>query len=464
MSTLAETAEPAVRPEGTVGAVVPAPPTLRRLAVAGGLWTLGGYGAAVLLRLASNVVLTRLLFPEAFGIMLAVNVFLAGLQLFTDLGIGASIIRSPRGTDPGFLRTAWTVQVVRGVVLWGIGCALAWPYARFYQEPALGLLICVASASAFLDGLTPTGFYTLNRDLHLARITLLELVSQVAAILVMVAWAALEPSVWALAAGGVVGAAVRVAGAWLVLPARDRLGFEPAAWRELWTFGVAVFASTGLLFVAEQSERLLMPAFLRWDAVGVYAVALGLASMGTQAVQAVMGRVVYPALSRLYREDPGRAVARYRLMRLGTEGAGGLAALGLMLAGPLVVWLLYDSRYQAAGWMLRVLAVQALFDIVRAPAAWLLLAAGKPRYGVWAHAARAAVVWGGLPIVLAAGDMLGAVSVIALSSGAAGAVYFHGVSREFPAARARERVAGWAVLVLGVALVVALNLPLWSNS
>ncbi len=92
--------------------------SLRGLALRGSIWTLGGYGASQVLRLAGNLVLARLLFPEAFGLSALVGVFMVGLAMFSDVGIGPSVIRSHRGDDADFLNTAWTIQVIRGLVLW----------------------------------------------------------------------------------------------------------------------------------------------------------------------------------------------------------------------------------------------------------------------------------------------------------------------------------------------------------
>jgi O-antigen/teichoic acid export membrane protein len=86
------------------------------------------------LRLGSNIVLAWLLFPEAFGLMLLVNVFMQGLQMFSDIGIGPSIIQNKRGNDPDFLNTAWTIQAIRGFVLWFIACVLAWPIAWIFAH------------------------------------------------------------------------------------------------------------------------------------------------------------------------------------------------------------------------------------------------------------------------------------------------------------------------------------------
>ncbi|MEY3827884.1 MAG: hypothetical protein RLZZ148_2705 [Cyanobacteriota bacterium] len=57
--------------------------SLKQLAIRGTLWTIIGYGASQGLRLGANLILTRFLVPEAFGIMALINVFITGLNLFS---------------------------------------------------------------------------------------------------------------------------------------------------------------------------------------------------------------------------------------------------------------------------------------------------------------------------------------------------------------------------------------------
>lgn len=72
-------------------------------------WIVLGYGGSQAIRLASNLILTRLLFPEAFGLMALIQVVIVGLTLFSDVGIAPSIAQSKRGDDRDFLDTAWTI-------------------------------------------------------------------------------------------------------------------------------------------------------------------------------------------------------------------------------------------------------------------------------------------------------------------------------------------------------------------
>src|ERR687885_208624 len=111
--------------------------SLKNQALRGTVWTIAGYGASQVLRLGSNIILTRLLLPEFFGLMNLVNVFIIGLHLFSDVGLGPSVVQNKRGDDPDFLNTAWTIQVGRGIILWICSLILAWPVSQFYNEPQL---------------------------------------------------------------------------------------------------------------------------------------------------------------------------------------------------------------------------------------------------------------------------------------------------------------------------------------
>src|SRR6478736_6077527 len=73
------------------------------------IWTAGAFGILQIIRLATSVVLTRLLAPELFGIMVIVNSLKAGIELLTDVGIGQSIIYNRNAEDSDFYNTAWTL-------------------------------------------------------------------------------------------------------------------------------------------------------------------------------------------------------------------------------------------------------------------------------------------------------------------------------------------------------------------
>ena len=148
-------------------------------------WTASGFAISQVIRLASNLVLTRLLLPEAFGLMALVTVAMIGLANFSDVGVGQAIMANRRGDDADFLDTAWTIQVARGGLLWLATCALAAPVAALYDEPSLARILPVAGLTLLIAGFNPTRIETANRHLALGRVMLLDLTSQAIGVAVM---------------------------------------------------------------------------------------------------------------------------------------------------------------------------------------------------------------------------------------------------------------------------------------
>ena len=147
-------------------------------AMRGSLWTIAGFGGGQVLRLGSNLILTRLLAPNAFGLMALINVFIICLEMLSDIGVHAAIIHNKRGDDPEFLRTACTIGVIRGVLLWIVSCLIAWPVAVFYNEPRLMLMIPISGLIVLIMGFQTRALAQHNRHMNLERLTVLQLVAQ----------------------------------------------------------------------------------------------------------------------------------------------------------------------------------------------------------------------------------------------------------------------------------------------
>ncbi len=313
-------------------------------------WVSLGYVASQVIRLGSNLILTRMLFPEAFGLMALITVFLVGLTMLSDIGVSPSIQQSARGDDPDFVNTAWTIQVVRGVIL-SIICALLGVVAAwFYGDDQLRTMLPVAGLSLLIAGFNPTRIDTASRHLALSRVTLLDLLSQIiglAGMLVLV-WA-LE-SVWALVIGGVFLTFVRLILMDLYLPGpRNRLNWTPDAASELIHFGKWIFLSTLCGFFLTQGDKAILGKYLSLSTLGIYNIGYFLAGFPQALVSRVMGQVMIP----LHREHPpGESPENYaKVRRTRFVMTGGIFAMQFALAfsGVWIVALLYDARFFAAG-------------------------------------------------------------------------------------------------------------------
>ncbi len=373
-------------------------------------WIVLGYGGSQAIRLASNLILTRLLFPEAFGLMALISVVTVGLTLFSDVGIAPSIAQSKRGDDPDFLNTAWTIQVMRGLTLWVAACLLAYPFALFYDQPDLAQYLPVAALSLVVAGFNPTRIETAHRHLLMGRLTVLDLLSQIVGIVVMIVLAVIWQSVAALVVGGVAGAVAKLVLTHFYLPGpRNRFRIERAALGELITFGKWIFLSTVFWFFASQGDKAILGKFLSLETLGIYNIGYFLASFPLLLGLAVTGRVMIP----VYREgaDPKRiAKLRYGL----STGVAGLL-LVMALLGPWLVGVLYDDRYGTAGAIVVVLALGLIPQVIGMTYDQAALAAGDSRRFFIYNAVRSTLQVGLLLAGAVYAGLIGAVVGMSLS-------------------------------------------------
>lgn len=337
-------------------------------------WILLGYGASQAIRLASNLILTRLLFPEAFGLMALISVITVGLMLFSDVGIAPSIARSKRGDDPAFLNTAWSIQVMRGGILFGVAAGLAVPVSQFYDQPDLAFYLPIAALSLVVAGFNPTRIQTAHRHLLMGRLTALDLASEVIGIAVMIMLALIWQSVAALVVGGVLQALANLALTHFGLPGqRNRFQWERAAAGELISFGKWIFLSTVFWFFAFQGDKAILGKFLTLENLGIYNIGYFLASFPLLLGLNVTGRVMIP----VYREKA--EPAGIRKLRYGLS-AGVIGLLGVLaLLGPWLVDVLYDQRYVHAGGIIVVLCVALIPQVIGMTYDQAALAAGDSR-------------------------------------------------------------------------------------
>lgn len=365
-------------------------PLLRRVLRAGG-WTLGGYAIGLAVRFGSSLLMTRLLLPEAFGLIAVAIALVTALAMFTDVGLRQSVVQTRQGDDPRFLDTVWVVQILRGAAICAVALggslllALAidggmLTFAGVYGEPDLPRVIAAVSFSALLAGLESTRVFEAYRKLSFARITQMEILAQLVGLVAMLGWVAADRSIWALVAGTLAAAVARVALSHAWLPGhRNRWNWDPGCWREIFGFGKWVFASSALGFLVNSGDRLLLAALFDKTTLGISVIAFLLFGAVEQAIGKVVGDVSFPAFSEVARDRP--AALRSVLYRFHLAiGVPVFAAAGLLATlGADLVALLYDARYADAGWMLQILAL-ALLALPYRVATQCFLALGNARF------------------------------------------------------------------------------------
>ncbi len=338
---------------------------LKKRTINSSVWVTAGYGAQQILRFASNIILTRLLFPEAFGLMTIVQTIMFGLAMLSDIGIQPSIIHNKRGNEPAFLNTAWTIHVIQGFLIFMVILAITPFFADFYQQPMLLQLLPVVGFSAIIAGFNSTKLATANRDLLMGKVTILELVTYIISLIVTVVLAWIYKSVWALVWGVLVGAFLKALASHVYLPGpHNRFAWEKPALHALFGFGAWIFLSSALTFISGEGIKLIVAKFLDIKMLAFYTLASIMSLVFWQAMQQLAGRVFFPAYSEVLREHPEKMVRLLTKARLIMIGSAGLFALFFVFFGDIFMRFVYDERYADSGILLQILAMGSLASIV----------------------------------------------------------------------------------------------------
>ncbi len=370
-----------------------------------------------MLRFGGNLILTRLLFPEAFGMMAIINVACYGMTVLVDMGLGQSIVQNKRGTDPAFINTAWVIQILLGLLIWFGLSALSIPIATFYDVPQLATLLPVVGIGSVISGFNSTKLYTAQRNLEAKRITLIELGSYSVGLICTIYLAWLQRSVWSLVWGGLITSALKMSASHLTLHGvNNRFVWERTAASHLIRFGRWIMWSSILSFISAEGARMLIGAVLDMRQLALYTLASTMSLMFWQALLQLASRVFFPAYSEVYRDRPQDLSAVLFKSRLAiTLPSWGLAVFFVFL-GTQLMGLLYDSRYIDSGPMLELLAAGTLVGCIWGSYLGVLLAIGKVASMTMLTASQIALQFAGMLIGYQLGGGMGLVAGFAASN------------------------------------------------
>jgi len=380
------------------------------------LWTVVSYGAAQSLRVVNSLVLTRLLVPSAFGQMTLVTTVIVGITLLSDIGLGPSIIQSARGDDPRFLNTAWTLQVIRGTVMWMVALLLSWPAARFYHDPTLLKVLPVLALSMILTGFNSTNLLTLSRHMSVRRLFAIDFSTQVVALLVTVAWAYRWPSIWALVGGNLASSLYRLTlshRASIVPGIRNRFLWDKESLSNILHFGKWIFLGTAFFFFASQADRLILGKVVSLSVLGVYGIAFSLSDIPRSVIGAFSSKVGYPFIAKIIHLPLAEFRAQYLRYRVFALLIGAFLLSLMVVFGDQLVLRLYKPAYADGAWMVPILALGLWHTLLYQTTNPVLFSLGKSKYNAMGNAAYCAAVLIGIPVAFHFYGLLGAVIAVA---------------------------------------------------
>jgi lipopolysaccharide exporter len=339
----------------------------------GAVWLSGARLASNILATISTLVLARLLLPSDFGLVALGTSTLNILASITNISVSEALVQH-RDPSHQHFHTAWTLNLLRGVLIGSVFALIAVPVARYYSDYRLENVMFALSGSAILNGLENPRAIMLTKQLIFWQRFMLQVSQKLVTLITSVLIALIYHSYWALIGGVLLGQFVGVLISYTVLPYRP--AFSIAHARDFFSFSIWLTLSNAINAINWNLDPLLVGKFVGKTALGYYAVGNSLAIMPTREAMAPLTGTLFPAFSNLA-HDPVRLTAAYRRAQAMVTAVALPAGVGMALIADPLVRLAMGEAWLPAVFVIRILAAALAVQSLASLAQPLAMAAGR---------------------------------------------------------------------------------------
>ncbi|MBM4060010.1 MAG: hypothetical protein FJ265_02790 [Planctomycetes bacterium] len=436
---------------------------LRRRTVQSLFWMFLGVGGQRIVQFLGPVALWRLLDDRDLGLFVIVLSGIGIVESLTTFVGEQTQIWSDRGAERRYLDTVFTVRVLRSVVISSLLCALAWPLAWFFGDPAIdarywlpGLFLALAG-NGLVDALQSPARAVRMKGLDFRRVAFGDFVAAVLGVGGTLLLALLLRSVWALALGHLLATALRSATSYFVAPHGLRFHLDRTALRELFHYNKNAAGQPFLLLMIFTAPPFVLGKVAGTGAVAVFDGAARITRLPEDVFLRVLAPVAIPAYAQLKNDRARLAVAWseavHAFLLVGTPLTVAMAWCGDAL--PSVV---FGAKYVAIPGLFGLLALHGGLAGLTSVVGPLFWAVGEPQWDRKAQFFRCLAIYGlGIPGALYGGAIGFAV---AANTAIATALWFS-VAHALPILGLRLHDFGrtvWHGLGTGLALLLGLGL------
>jgi lipopolysaccharide exporter len=329
-------------------------------------------------KFGSSLILTRILLPDAYGIITILLSVSFTLALLSDVGTYTSIVRAPNGDSPAYLNTAWTIRFVRSALNATIMFFATPAIVHLFGTPTLTAPLRVFSLWFLIDALESNSVPIAARKKNTRVVVYSDFIATVVSTAFTVIYCYFSRTFWGMVYGLLLNRALFVSFSYLFYTEfRPRFGFDRSAARDIFQFTRFVMPSSVLTLVLSQFDKAVFLRFFDLRLLGIYGVASNIAGQVESLIARTSEMVVYPRSAHSFRSDPSTFAEKYYTDNIRVFAVTGAIAAAVGGAAQLIISFLYDPRYALAGVVLQTVMIRAALLSLSSPAETMLIAAGE---------------------------------------------------------------------------------------
>jgi O-antigen/teichoic acid export membrane protein len=364
----------------------PASPRLLQLFARGASWKIGSQSFSQVLRLATTIVLVRLLAPADYGLAAMALVLASFAVAFSDVGFGAAIVQRANLTGID-ISTAFWISIGAGALFSAMTAALAEPLAAIYRQPAVAPLILGLSPIFLLDSFATTQRALLARAVDFRSLELRSLVAVVVGSGAAIFAALQGAGAWSLIIQELVAAIAGTLLLWRISAWRPSFEFSRESMRDLGGYAWRKMSARSLSDLTDTADNLVVGRFLGASPLAIYVVAYKTALRPMVNLVSPLQEVLFPVLARVQHDARRVGNAWLRVTRLTCAIAFPLLA-GVAVLAQEFVHVVFGSKWAASAEVIQILAVVGAAQVLTGGIGSVLGALGAMRLSLRIAVAR----------------------------------------------------------------------------
>ena len=284
-------------------------------AINGMLWSSGGSFAFQVIRILTQIILARLLWPEAFGLVALVMAFVSVANYLIENGLTLFIIRKQElnENDAYSLFIANMIFASSIVILFILGSGLI---ASYLKEPSTQLLLIVSSSAILFNAFGSVHKALLTRDLQFRGQTIIMLVSAIVSGFIAVVVSILSFGVWSLVIYNVSYQFIQTVLLVRLYSFNYRGKLDRIFLKEAIIYSWKLMLSGLIHTVYENIFNIIMGSLFSISALGYYSNALKIRDVAAQTLTDAIQKVSFPILSKLQDNKDSMVEASRRILKL----------------------------------------------------------------------------------------------------------------------------------------------------
>jgi lipopolysaccharide exporter len=327
----------------------------------------------------SVVVLARLLMPADFGLVAIATALAGALAAMSEFGFQVALIQNQMA-DRRHYDTAWTLGVIRGLVVAGLLAIFARPLAAMFSDPRLEPILFVLAVGVILTSLENIGVVDFRKHFQFHKEFIYRAVVRSVSFIIALPAAIMFRNYWALVLGVFAGQLGGVLLSYALCSYRPRLSVS--TWRELIRFSKWLLLNNVFYFVYSNTDAFVIGRFAGAQPLGFFRVAYEIASLPTTEMVAPIRAAILPGYAKLA-SDPERLRASFAATFGTILIVAAPVAVGLGLIADPLVRLVLGEQWLDAIPLLEILCITGAINVCTANTWPVFIALGRP----WINAA-----------------------------------------------------------------------------